>query len=55
MQGFLTALLLCAAAGLLFANMQRESLLTDGPVTTSISTAEADTGSIPSSSLAALR
>jgi hypothetical protein len=55
MQGFLTALLLCAAAALLFANLQSESLLRDGPVTTSLAMAKADTGSIPSSSLAAMR
>jgi hypothetical protein len=55
MQGFLTALLLCAAAALLFANLQSESLLRDGPVTTSVATAEASTGAVPSSSLAALR
>jgi hypothetical protein len=55
MQGFLTALLLCAAATLLFTNGPRESLLRDGPATTSAVTAEAGAGSIPSSSLAALR
>ena len=55
MQGFLTALLLCAAAALLFANLQSESLLRDAPLTTSVATAEANAGAVPSSSLAALR
>jgi len=55
MQGFLTALLLCAAAALLFANLQSESLLRDAPTAVSVATAEAGTASIPSSSHAALR
>jgi hypothetical protein len=55
MQGFLTALLLCAAAALLFGNLQSEPFLRDGPAMTSVVTADAGAGPIPSSSLAALR
>lgn len=55
MRGFLTALLLCAAAGLLFANTPHASLLRDGPTLTTLASAEAGAGSIPSVSLVAMR
>jgi hypothetical protein len=46
MRGFLTTLLLCVGAGLLFANGGQSSLLSDGPVMSPVMMADAEAASV---------